>query len=453
MAKQKAINAQSRFSSSRVAHTMPVRPARAADLDAINRIHHACFQTNHKPLLPAGAKEWWNPSGEKLDTVPAFVVDGGVGVGVVGFVYIALPETAYEADYGQGGPVVDDIYVLPARQGEGLGKKLLRAAEKYVAQCGYSRVSLACLEVNDASRRFYESAGWSLEQPSGTITGGDDQPYVIFSKPVEPLAAGTPEHAPAAGMMELTDAQIAEFVEKGFVVVPDCIPKDLCKSWTDQSWERIGMSPDDPDGWQDLVGVPGANSEPMSKCAPKAWRAMCDLLGGPQKVASEPSFGDGFALNLGKPGMEWHAPAANFPGAGWHKDGWMFRHYLDSPEQGLLMLVHWNDVNPRSGGTFIAPDSVDVVAKFFAGQPQGLHPHAHEPLIQQCSEFLDTGELYTKAGDIIMCHPFMLHTRSNNPSGVPRYLSNGNVRLMKPVSAHQPYKTQDRFCFLLLITC
>ena len=27
----------------------------------------------------------------------------------------------------------------------------------------------------------------------------------------------------------------------------------------------------------------------------------------------------------------------------------------------------------------------------------------------------------------------MLHTRSANPSGVPRYLSNANVRLMKPM--------------------
>eukprot|EP01044_Picomonas_judraskeda_P037659 COSAG03_NODE_17199_length_381_cov_1.095745_1_plen_117_part_01 len=106
------INAGSRFSSSRTARTMPVRPARASDLGAINRIAHECFEANHKPLLPKGTKEWWNPAGEKLDTVPAYVIDGGVGVGVVGFVYLALPGSAFEADYGCGSPVVDDIYVL-----------------------------------------------------------------------------------------------------------------------------------------------------------------------------------------------------------------------------------------------------------------------------------------------------------------------------------------------------
>ena len=57
----------------------------------------------------------------------------------------------------------------------------------------------------------------------------------------------------------------------------------------------------------------------MSQNAPKSWRAMCDLVGGAERVATEPSWGDGFALNLGKPGMEWEAPAANFDGAGWHK--------------------------------------------------------------------------------------------------------------------------------------
>ena len=36
-------------------------------------------------------------------------------------------------------------------------------------------------------------------------------------------------------------------------------------------------------------------------------------------AAAEPSWGDGFALYLGKLGMEWEAPAASFDGAGWHK--------------------------------------------------------------------------------------------------------------------------------------
>jgi hypothetical protein len=39
-----------------------------------------------------------------------------------------------------------------------------------------------------------------------------------------------------------------------------------------------------------------------------------------------------------------------------------FRHFLDSPEQALLTLVLWTDMLPKGGGTFVAADSVPVVA-------------------------------------------------------------------------------------------
>ena len=56
-----------------------------------------------------------------------------------------------------------------------------------------------------------------------------------------------------------------------------------------------------------------------------------------------------------------------------HKDGGHFRHFLDSPEQGLLTLLLWSDMLPKSGGTFCALDSVGVVARFLADHPEGVH--------------------------------------------------------------------------------
>ena len=44
-------------------------------------------------------------------------------------------------------------------------------------------------------------------------------------------------------------------------------------------------------------------------------------------------------------------------------------------------------------------------------------------------------ELTAPAGSVVLAHPFMMHSRSNNPSGRPRFLTNGNVRLMKPLVA------------------
>ena len=31
----------------------------------------------------------------------------------------------------------------------------------------------------------------------------------------------------------------------------------------------------------------------------------------------------------------------------------MFRHFLDSAEQGLLVLLIYSDIEPQSGGTYV----------------------------------------------------------------------------------------------------
>jgi len=51
-----------------------------------------------------------------------------------------------------------------------------------------------------------------------------------------------------------------------------------------------------------------------------------------------------------------------------------FRHLLDSPEQGLLVVPLFNDILPQSGGTHIATDSIGVVSRFLVNHPEGLHP-------------------------------------------------------------------------------
>jgi len=249
------VNAQSRFNSKRP--VMPVRPARMMDLEVINEIHALCFEANHRPLLGADAQPWWNDSAEKLATAPCFVVDGGSGTdletgrdreGVVGFVYLALPGADTYDTYGGGAPIVDDIYVRPDFQGQGLGAKLLDAAEKYAGMCGYSRAVLACLEVNADSHAFYRKAGWA-ETGESFVSEADGQRYMVFDKRVEPVTAmgdGGPQHQPAPGMRELSEKQIAEFIDQGFTILKGCIDKELCRQWRDESWERIGMDPDDP---------------------------------------------------------------------------------------------------------------------------------------------------------------------------------------------------------------
>jgi len=64
------------------------------------------------------------------------------------------------------------------------------------------------------------------------------------------------------------------------------------------------MSPDDKSTWtEEKTNMPWHTHVPVSEFAPKAWSAMCQLVGGEEKISMEKEFSewsDGFIVNLGK---------------------------------------------------------------------------------------------------------------------------------------------------------
>ena len=110
---------------------------------------------------------------------------------------------------------------------------------------------------------------------------------------------------------------------------------------------------------------------------------------------------------------------------------------MDSPEQGLLVVPIFSDILPQSGGTTIATDSIQVLARFLAQRPEGLHPDGTQgggylipALVEQCQQF---EELTGNAGDVALLHPLMLHRASANPSGRARFIQNGRLSLEEPL--------------------
>ena len=47
----------------------------------------------------------------------------------------------------------------------------------------------------------------------------------------------------------------------------------------------------------------------------------------------------------------------------WHNDGDFFVHFLDSPEQALLVIPLWSDIVSKAGGTAICTDGIKHIAK------------------------------------------------------------------------------------------
>ena len=235
----------------------------------------------------------------------------------------------------------------------------------------------------------------------------------------------------------LTDEQIEHFLTHGYVVLHECFTREAARSLTDTTFTRLGYDPDDSSTWREaVIHMPTHRRVDVKEFAPKVWGAACDLLGGEERVEQPYNWGDGFIVNL-REGMEqpWQPPSPRVKG--WHKDGDFFRHFLDSPEQGLLTLVLWSDVQPRGGATFVAADSVPVVARFLAQHPEGVLPNEfdHQALINQCNHFVEaTGQV----GDVYLLHPYVLHAKSQNHLGIPRLITNPPVHLREPMNFNRP---------------
>lgn len=271
--------------------------------------------------------------------------------------------------------------------------------------------------------------------------------------------------AAVANCRLLDRQQARQFIDKGYVVVKAAFPPELASAVRTQAWrelkEKHGVDAADARTWQRRFhgpgGIPGYVRTGGSGCrfllqkeAPKALQAILDVIGGGQRLpaaGSELAWGDGAVANLGSSlgsglgsgasgeGLDWQPPQAEQ--RGWHKDGWHFRHFLDSPEQGLLLVPIFSDILPRSGGTCLATDSIAPVARLLADNPQGFHADSVQGagylipgLVGQCEEF---EELVGEVGDLAIVHPFMLHRACVNPSPRPRFIANAALVLREPM--------------------
>ena len=239
----------------------------------------------------------------------------------------------------------------------------------------------------------------------------------------------------------LSEAEIEHFVQRGFVRVTGCFSRELARDWTSRSCERLHCSIDDPSTWPKGRMRPPESGRFSFECiAPRAWQAACELVGGAERVLEPCSWGDGFIINFGgELESEWQPPSSTVHAwQVWHKDGDFFRHFLDSPEQGLLVIATFSDIEERGGATYIACDSVGHVARFLAEHPEGILPRGTpaNDIIARCTDFVETK---ANVGDVFLLHPFMLHTWSINASSRARFIINPPVKLREPMCFSRPF--------------
>jgi ribosomal protein S18 acetylase RimI-like enzyme len=135
-----------------------IRAATAADVSAVAEIVDQAYRNY---IARMG-----KPPGPMLDDYAARVLEGVVWVleegSVIAGIIVLLPATDYL--------LLDNIAVSPARQGLGLGRRLLAFAEAEALRRGYAEIRLYTHQTMVENQRLYVSIGYE-ETGRGTEAG------------------------------------------------------------------------------------------------------------------------------------------------------------------------------------------------------------------------------------------------------------------------------------------
>lgn len=241
----------------------------------------------------------------------------------------------------------------------------------------------------------------------------------------------------------LSDAQIQQFIDDGFVRLDRAFPKTLADEGRARLWRDLPCDRDDPATWtRPVIRLGYYGDEPF------------------RRAVNTPILHAGFnqLVGLGR----WHPrgdlgtfpvrfPSLEDPGdAGWHIDVSFPAETSDPNEQqnfsswranivsrgrALLMLFLFSDVGEDDAPTRIKIGSHRDIARLLepAGEAGASHWSDEElkPALGR-REALATGE----AGTVYLCHPFLLHAAQMHRGATPRFMA------QPPLHPREPFRLE-----------
>jgi GNAT superfamily N-acetyltransferase len=145
-----------------------VRDARPADADAIAAVHLRTWQVAYRGLIPDDVldsfelDEWTANRRRRLADPGIHTFVAETDGTVCGFVSVGPSRDDDMIGEGE----LYALYVEPERWGHGLGRALHAAGIDTLGDLGFREAALWVLEANERARRFYERAGWALDEPA-----------------------------------------------------------------------------------------------------------------------------------------------------------------------------------------------------------------------------------------------------------------------------------------------
>lgn len=226
----------------------------------------------------------------------------------------------------------------------------------------------------------------------------------------------------------LSDAQIAQFIEQGFVRIDSAFPRELAEQGRAIMWRDIPCREHDPSTWtHPVVRLPGYGGTPFREAinTPVLHRAF-DQIAGRGRWRPRDNIGT-FPVRFPHPDdpgdAGWHVDVS-FPGddcdPNERSDFSAWRVNVVSRGRALLLLFLFSDVGEHDAPTRIRVGSHVPMARYLA--PAGEAGRARmnlERLGADCEIALATGA----AGTVYLCHPFLVHAAQIHRGTTPRFMA------------------------------
>ncbi len=238
-------------------------------------------------------------------------------------------------------------------------------------------------------------------------------------------------------MHALSDAQVEQFIQDGFVRIDQAFPRALATEGRAIMWRDLPFDAADPATWtRPVIRLPGYGQEPFRKAVnTPVLHAAFDRLVGKGRWVPRGGLGT-FPVRF---------PHPDDPGdTGWHVDASFRGEDCDPNEQhdfsswrvnvtsrgrALLMLFLFSDVGISDAPTRIRVGSHMDMARFLA--PAGEAGRAHMNLDGMGAdrpEALATGD----AGTVYLCHPLLVHAAQRHRGSTPRFMAQPPLALAEP---------------------
>lgn len=238
----------------------------------------------------------------------------------------------------------------------------------------------------------------------------------------------------------LSATQVDEFLEQGFIRVEGAFSGEVAAECRAICWQETGCDPNDPATWTEpVIRLGSCAQEPFQTAAntPRLLQAF-DQLVGPGGWLPRKSIGS-IPIRFPHP--------RNPDDDGWHIDGsyhpeeqksgppWV---NVRSRSRALLMLFLFCDTAENDAPTRVRAGShLDVPSRLEAAGEDGMSTGdlAASGLFETTArlpQVLATGQ----AGDVYLCHPFLVHAAQPHRGTSPRFLA------QPPLYPAEPYRLE-----------